>query len=106
MSFQIEVVYWRDIPAQVKARLGRRRFSMLLSPRFQRAIDAAAMLAQATRSDSYLEGWHTRAEHPRVEDPQTAIEARVRSLEAEYSAKRLRSLIDNDGLAKVANDEL
>jgi hypothetical protein len=42
---EIQVVFWRDIPAQVKARRGRERAARGLDPRFQEAVDAAAMRA-------------------------------------------------------------
>ena len=48
-------VYWRDIPAQVIARQGRKTsFKRELHPRFQRAIDRAAMRARKESEDAYL----------------------------------------------------
>jgi hypothetical protein len=48
-------IYWRDIPAQVLARTGRRSaFEKELAPRFQKAIDRAAMRAGCGSSDKYL----------------------------------------------------
>lgn len=37
------VVYWKDIPAQVKVRRGRETLRRELSSRFAEAIDMAAM---------------------------------------------------------------
>ena len=49
--------YWRGIPARVIAKKGRRSAKVQLSPRFQRAIDRAAMRAGKGRSDVYLSDW-------------------------------------------------
>ena len=38
-------VYWRDIPAQVTAKAGRKTAKIQLTDRFQEAIDMAAMRA-------------------------------------------------------------
>ena len=43
------VVYWRDIPAQVIVKAGRKTAKRQLSERFEQAIDRAAMRAQADR---------------------------------------------------------
>ena len=40
------VIWWRDIPAQVLARDGRRQSKIVLHPRFQVAIDKAAASPQ------------------------------------------------------------
>jgi hypothetical protein len=51
-------IYWRDIPAQVVGRAGRRSgFKKELAPRFAQAIDRAAMRAGRGSSDAYLEDW-------------------------------------------------
>ena len=41
------LVFWRDIPAQVLVRRGRDKAKVMLSNRFQVAIDRAAMRAAA-----------------------------------------------------------
>ena len=38
-------IYWRDIPAQVVGREGRKNVKKVLAPRFAEAIDRAAMRA-------------------------------------------------------------
>ena len=54
---KLTIMYWRDIPAQVIAKAGRANARRELSPRFQEAIDAAAMEFGAHGTDDYLEGW-------------------------------------------------
>jgi len=50
-------VFWRDIPAQVIVKQGRKAAKVQLSQRFQEAIDRAAMRAGKGSSDAYLEDW-------------------------------------------------
>ena len=42
MGATLTVIWWRDIPAQVVAKDGRRASKIVLHPRFQVAIDKAA----------------------------------------------------------------
>lgn len=55
---QVQVLYWHDIPAQVRVRAGRDRASLALPARFQEAIDSAAMAAGITGDDAYTDGFH------------------------------------------------
>lgn len=63
---QIQVLYWHDIPAQVRVREGRERASQALPARFQEAIDNAAMAAGITGSEGYTDGfrWQEAGERP------------------------------------------
>jgi hypothetical protein len=53
----VTIVYWRDIPAQVIVRQGRRTAKVQLSERFEKAIDRAAMRGGARDTDAYLAEW-------------------------------------------------
>ena len=97
---QVEVIYWRDIPAQCTARIGRKRQGMPLSERFERAIDRCAMKVGAKDSDAYLREWRRVALSPEDAGEGEAKEVLERvsaRLEAEYDNARLRSLIERDG---------
>lgn len=50
-----QILYWHDIPLQVRAQSGRTRASRPLSERFQEAVDRASMAAGLTGTDVYLE---------------------------------------------------
>lgn len=52
-----QVLYWRNIPAQVKAYDGARGRSRALPEAFQRHIDRLAMQQGLTGTDAYLEQW-------------------------------------------------
>jgi hypothetical protein len=50
-----QILYWHDIPIQVRSGRRRNRVSMELPQRFQVAIDNAAMASNLTGTDAYLE---------------------------------------------------
>ncbi len=93
----VQIVYWRDIPAQVKVRSGRARAARPLADRFQQAIDAAAMRAGASGTDAYLAEWRTSEPVDRDGDPETVAAAAASELEAAYSDARLRELVGRGG---------
>ncbi|HLC04626.1 MAG TPA: virulence factor [Anaerolineales bacterium] len=98
MSAQMQIVYWRDIPAQVKTRSGETRASQPLSDRFQQAIDQAAMVAGMAGSDDYLGAWRTSAWERMDGTATEAAEATSARLEGEYPDTRLRRLAAGGGL--------
>ena len=95
------IVYWRDIPAQVIVRKGRLKEKVLLKPRFQEAIDRAAMRARKHDSGAYMDEWR-RVKSPLegVEHLQTLAHREAQQLEAAYPDERLLQLIKNHGLAR------
>jgi len=97
MKTSYQIVYWRDIPAQVRLRYERERVSRQLDARFQEAIDAAAMRAQATSTDAYLEDWRSDDWQSVGEDPQSLGNRLVTEIEAAYPAERLEVLMRNGG---------
>lgn len=97
MNTQYQIVYWRDIPAQIKVRQGSRRVSRQLTSRFQEAIDEAAMRGQATDTDDYLAEWRSSEWQTSEEDAEQLADALAAQIEKEYSAERLRDLKINKG---------
>ncbi|MBL8290201.1 MAG: virulence factor [Bryobacterales bacterium] len=93
MNSKYQIVYWRDIPAQVKARSETARAARELSPRFQQAIDQAAMIAGAAETDEYLAGWRTSEWRGGEQDAERLADEIAATLEREY---------DDDRLAEVA----
>ena len=72
-SFQI--LYWHDIPVQVKAKVKRKRHSVELPQRFQIAVDNAAMEADITGTDGYLDAFVWTEPESREGDQVTVAEA-------------------------------
>lgn len=79
-----QILYWYDIPVQVRVRAENTRLSMPLSPRFQTAIDNAAMYAGLTGDDAYsdLFKWSELQERPGT--PDQVLQAIVSELEAQF----------------------
>ena len=97
MSTQYQILYWRDIPAQVKVRQAGRRVNRQLTARFQEAIDEAAMRGQATATEDYLAEWRSSEWQTSEEDTEELADALAAQLEAEYTPERLRELKINKG---------
>jgi len=96
----VTVVYWRDMPAQVIVKAGRKNAKRQLSERFEQAIDRAAMKSGAASSDAYLEDWR-RADPFEVEggDLEAIADAEAAKLEETFDKDALRTLIEAGGHA-------
>ncbi len=92
-----QIVYWRDIPAQVKVKEGRTRAAKQLTDRFQIAIDDAAMRAGLIGTDEYLAEWRNAEAQERAGDPEAVAAAVAAELEAAYTDERLEALAANRG---------
>ncbi len=91
------IVYWRDIPAQVIVKAGRKTAKRELPERFIQAIDACAMRVGARDSDAYLAEWRRGPPEPCGDDLEAEADATLARLENEYGRDRLRQLVDNGG---------
>jgi hypothetical protein len=97
---QLITIYWRDIPAQVLGRKGRRTVhKVVLHPRFQKAIDRAAMRAGRGSSDQYLADWQ-RVTAPCEGQLEKAVANEVARLEALFDERSLDRLARASGLAR------
>ena len=94
----LTVIWWRDIPAQVLAREGRRASKVQLHPRFQVAIDKAASRAGKRAYSEYIEEWRKVAREC-GEDLEAEVNAEVERLERDYDKHRLAELIQTGGVA-------
>jgi hypothetical protein len=94
-----QIIYWRDIPAQVIVRRRREAVKRELSLRFIEAIDRCAMADNLRDSDAYLAEWHKSAPEPCGEDLAAEADALVAALEASFDAARLKALVASRGRA-------
>ena len=96
---QLQIVYWRDIPASVQVRAGRRsKATRELPQRFSEAIDMAAMRAGLAGTDDYLNEWR-RADPLEVgDDLEAEASAAAERIDAEYTKERVVALVKNKGL--------
>jgi hypothetical protein len=79
---EYQILYWKDLPAQVRTRDGVTQAKKVLPERFQQAIDARAMLEHSTDEESYLAGWRWSEWHARAGDAQTVLDQVIAELEA------------------------
>lgn len=96
------IVSWRNIPAQVIAKQGRQSARVLLSPRFQHAIDRVAMRAGKGGSEAYMADWQRGAPRACGDDLQTEAEAEAARLEARFDDAALQRLVRQKGVAEPA----
>jgi hypothetical protein len=82
------VILWRDIPAQVNGQADGRRHQMLLSEKFQRAIDRAKRKARIHTAQEDVAQWR-RVNVPAPSEVRAAAEAEAARLESAYSQERL-----------------
>ncbi len=94
---KLTTVYWRDIPAQVIVKAGRKNAKVQLEERFEKGIDAAAMKAGADSTDDYLADWRKADPVDCGDDMEAEAQAAAERLHAAYDTERLRALIANGG---------
>lgn len=91
------ILYWRDIPAQVIVKAGRKAAKRELPERFVQAIDACAMRTGARDTDAYLAEWRKGAPEPCGDDLEAEADAALARLENDYGRDRLRELVAHGG---------
>ncbi len=94
----LKIIKWRDIPAQINGTVGDRKVQVELPPRFQKAIDRAAMVADKKDANSYVAemGSETRPIDPDT-DVDAAVADLVASIEAEFTKERLNDFVRAGG---------
>jgi hypothetical protein len=86
-----QVMFWRHIPAQVKAWDDEGEVKRVLPDRFQAAIDAYAMMDGSTEMDAYLEGWRWGDAQERPGTAKEVATALVKELDADNPRSKLMS---------------
>ena len=95
---QLTVIFWRDIPAQVKARAGRERAGSRLPDRFMVSVDAAATKSGKTSTDDYIGEWReeTRACGQNL---QVEVDGEATRIAEAYPSDLVRTYVRNNGWA-------
>lgn len=94
---QLQITYWRDIPATITVREGRKAERRKLPERFEQAIDRAAMRAGLRGEDSYLAEWR-RSEPLKVEgDAAEVADKECARVDCDYPPERLKQLALAEG---------
>ena len=90
-------IYWRDIHSHVIYKLGREKYKKQLNPKFEIAIDRAAMRAGKGSSDAYMSEW--RRETVAMQgDPQELVDNLVNELENQFTDEVLEKTIKAKGI--------
>jgi hypothetical protein len=90
---EYQITYWRDLPSLVVVRDGGDVTKSPLAPRFQEAIDEAAMRLGDLSSDAYLAGWVRCDWTPVAGTTAEVADEVVASLEAEWTPDRIGSFL-------------
>jgi hypothetical protein len=60
-----KILYWQEVPSQVRAEDAEDDVTLPLHPKFQERIDQLAMQRGLTGSEDYLDQWHWGDEQER-----------------------------------------
>ena len=101
MAGTLTIIWWRDIPAQVVVRDGRQTAKIVLHPRFQVAIDKAAVKAGRKAMDDYIAEWR-KTQAPSTDEPEVAAKAEAARLEHAYTREVLARLVAAGGVDETA----
>lgn len=82
---EYQILYWHDIPLQVRSGGRRDRVSQELPSRFQAAIDNAAMAAGLVGDEGYLNAFRWSDPQQREGAPAEVVAAVVAELDAQYA---------------------
>lgn len=99
---EVVTIFWRDIPAQVNGQSGRERHQVLLSAKFQRAVDRAKRKAGIHTADDDIAQWR-RISEP-CDDFVADAERVAGALEERYSREYLGKLAYAGGIAADVTD--
>ena len=96
------LVFWRDIPAQVLVRRGRDKAKVMLSNRFQVAIDRAAMRAGRGGGEQYLEDWRRETSTLDTDgEPGEIAKSIASEIESRFSDEDIKALVKNKGISNA-----
>ena len=96
------VIWWRDIPAQVLAKDGRRSEKVILPGRFEAAIDRAAVKAGKTAMNDYVAEWR-RESRACGDDLGAEATAEAGRLDTLYPQDILNRLVEAGGIAPAVD---
>lgn len=91
------IVFWRDIPAQILVKKGRKSARRELPAVFMEAIDACAMRIGAKDSEAYMAEWRRTDPVEVSDDLETEAETALSELLAAYPKDRLKTLLASGG---------
>lgn len=97
MGASLITIWWRDLPMQVIARDRRQAHKVVLHPRFQVAVDRAALKAGKKSASDYVEEMRRQA-RPCGDDLVTEATVESERLEARYTRDVLARIVAAGGI--------
>ena len=94
---KLTILYWRDIPAQVIVKQGRKSAKRELPLRFTEAIDMCAMRSGLAETDAYLEEWRRGDPVDCGDDMEAEAQTAHDKINNDYDQERLKTLIASGG---------
>ena len=91
-------VFWRDIPSHIIFKTKSGKFKKQMSPRFEKAIDRAAMRAGKGSSDAYMADWRREIVKIKTDDPQSIVNQEIELLEQMFSDDLLEKTVKSKGI--------
>ena len=88
---------WRDLPSMVAARADEETVKSELAPRFQEAIDEAAMRLGETGAGDYLLGWERSVWTESDGSPADVLDQVVAELDAAWPPDAIARYLDSLG---------
>ena len=83
-----QVLYWKNVPAQVKVfPESGRPLARQMPDRFQAEIDRIAMEHGLSGTDDYLNQWHWTSKLERPGNPAEVLDALIQDLEANWDSR-------------------
>ncbi len=101
----LKIIKWRDIPAQVNGTSGDEKIQVELPPRFQKAIDRAAMVAGLKDANSYVAEMGAESRPSNGQDLQADVKALVDELEAAFPLDVLNEFVRTGGFDPSSPDQ-
>ncbi len=102
-TYQYQVIYWRDVPTQIRLKAGRKRNSAELPQRFQKTMYRAAYRGKSISGDAYSDSFRPSVWQPVADDlvigrnlPEITA-ALIQQIENDYDEQRLNQLALNAG---------
>ena len=96
---ELIITYWRDIPAQVTVKKGRKAARRPPPERFEQAIDMCAMRVGAKDTDAYLAEWRKGEPVSVGDDLEAEADKALEDILLAYPQETVKTLIQNEGKA-------
>ena len=92
------IMYWHDIPYQIKAQDAQGVIKQPLSNRFSQAINSASIARQKYENNAYANGWKWSKKQTTEASAQEIIVTLSAELESSFDREKLRELFLTKGI--------